>query len=117
LQDEDCVEHILMQCTYSRMVWGGILQAAGLQVEEPQMDSTFESWWTRVRSQVPSGDRRKLDTLIILVARTLWKQRNARVFANLPQQFGTERIVGMIKEEFNLWMFAKFGGSYATTGE
>jgi hypothetical protein len=62
-------------------------------------------------------DKRNFDTLVILVARTLWKQRNARIFANVSHQFGTEQIIGMIKEEFNMWMFAKFGGSYATLGE
>jgi hypothetical protein len=54
---------------------------------------------------------------VILVARALWKQRNAKVFANFSQQLGTEQIIGKIKEGFNLWMFAKFGGSYAMTGE
>jgi hypothetical protein len=27
------------------------------------------------------------------------------------------QIIPKIKEEFSLWMFAKFGGSYAMTGE
>jgi hypothetical protein len=30
---------------------------------------------------------------------------------------GTEQIIAKVKEEFSVWMFAKFGGSYATTGE
>jgi hypothetical protein len=30
---------------------------------------------------------------------------------------GTKPIIAKVKEEFSLWMFAKFGGSYATIGE
>jgi hypothetical protein len=60
--------------------------------------------------------RRRFDTLVILVARSLWKQRNAMVFANVSQQFGTDQIISRIKEEISLWMFAKFGGSYANDG-
>jgi hypothetical protein len=30
------------------------------------------------------------------------KQRNARVFANVAQQFSKVQIIGKIKEEFNL---------------
>jgi hypothetical protein len=33
------------------------------------------------------------------------------------QQLSTIQIIGKIKEEFNMWMFAKFRGSYATTEE
>jgi hypothetical protein len=116
-QEQDNVEHILLQCPYARMVWSEILQATGLLTDQPQPDSTLEVWWTRAQSWVQRRDKRKFDTLVILVLRTLWKQRNAWVFANVAQQLNTSQIIPKIKEEFSLWMFAKFGGSYATTGE
>jgi hypothetical protein len=117
LQGEDNVEHIIAQCPYARLVWTGCLQATGLRVDIPQVGDTLEGWWLEARSGVTVANRRGFDTLVILVARTLWKQRNARVFANTSQQFGTEQIILKIREEFSLLMFAKFGGSYATTGE
>jgi hypothetical protein len=39
---------------------------------------------------------------LISPRQTLWKQSNARVFGNIPQQWGTERIVESIIEEFKL---------------
>jgi hypothetical protein len=117
LQGEDNVEHILAQCPYARLVWTGCPHATGLRVDILQVGDTLEGWWLEARSRVTVANRRRFDTLVILVARTLWKQRNARVFANASQQFGTEQIILRIREEFSLWMFAKFGGSYATTGE
>jgi hypothetical protein len=35
----------------------------------------------------------------------------------MMQQLSTVQIIVKIKEEFNLWMFAKFRGSYDTTEE
>jgi hypothetical protein len=109
------VDHILMQCPYSRMVWFRCIQETGLQIEQPQMDSQFEAWWSRVRLNVLERNRRKFDALVILIGRTLWKQRNARVFGNIPQQWGTERIVESIIEEFKLWEIAFAGGSNTLT--
>jgi hypothetical protein len=82
LQGEDNVEHILAH------LFG--LHATGLRVDIPQVGDTLEGWWLEARSGVTVANRRRFDTLVILVARTLWKQRNARVFANASQQFGTE---------------------------
>jgi hypothetical protein len=48
-------------------------------------------------------------------ARTLWKQRNARVFGNVQQQWSTERIVESIQEEFRMWVLAFAGGSNTLT--
>jgi hypothetical protein len=83
LQGEDNVEHILAQCPYSRSVWVGCLHATGLHLREPEEGDTLERWWSVSRARVCNTNRRKFDTLVILVARSLWKQRNARVFANV----------------------------------
>jgi hypothetical protein len=64
---------------------------------------------------VPERNRRKFDALVILIGRTLWKQRNARVFGNTQLQWGTERIVENIIEEFKLWEVAFAGGSSTLT--
>jgi hypothetical protein len=115
LQEEDTVDHIIIQCPYSRMVWFRCLQVAGLQIDQPQMDNTFEEWWSRTRRIIHGRDRRRFDAFVILIARTLWKQRNARVFGNIQQQWGTERIVESIREEFKMWEIAYAGGSSTLT--
>jgi hypothetical protein len=79
------------------------------------MDNNLEQWWSMARTRVQTSDRRKFDALIILVARTLWKQRNARVFGNVQQQWSTKRIVDSIQDEFRLWVLAFAGGSSTLT--
>jgi hypothetical protein len=56
-------------------------------------------------------DMRGFDTLVLLTAWLLWKQRNARVFNNMPQQCNVPQLVVRIKEEFNAWNEARVGGS------
>ena len=54
--------------------------------------------------------RRRFDTLVILVAWKLWKQRNARVFGNLREQRTVEQLVDNTGEEFELWESGRTGG-------
>jgi hypothetical protein len=115
LQAEDRVDHILIQCPYSRMVWHGCFQAMRVHLDEPSIDDNLEKWWSATRSRVQKADRRKFDALVILIARTLWKQRNARVFGNMQMQWSTERIVDSVQEEFKLWELAFAGGSSTLT--
>jgi hypothetical protein len=115
LQVEDTVDHILIQCPYSRMVWRGCFQAMSVSLAEPSVEDNLEKWWSATRARVPKADRRKFDALVILIARTLWKQRNARVFRNVQMQWSTERIIGNVQEEFKLWELAFAGGSSTLT--
>jgi hypothetical protein len=39
LQEEDNIDHILVQCPFARQVWMVCLQAAGLVIQEPNTDS------------------------------------------------------------------------------
>jgi hypothetical protein len=75
------------------------------------MDSIFEEWWSRTRRQIQGWDMRRFDAFVALIARILWKQRNARVFGNIQQQWGMGRIVDSIKEEFKMWEISYAGGS------
>jgi hypothetical protein len=86
-----------------------------IKLEEPHMDNNLEKWWSAVRARVRTSDRRKFDALIILVARTLWKQRNAQVFGNVQQQWSTERIVDSIQDKFRMWVLAFAGGNSTLT--
>jgi hypothetical protein len=51
---------------------------------------------------VATKDRRKFDTLIILVAWMLWKQRNAVVFGNTRDQCSPIQLADRVREEFRL---------------
>jgi hypothetical protein len=49
--------------------------------------------------------------MVALVVRSLWKQRNARVFGNVRLQLSTDQLVNAIGEEFKLWEIARIGGA------
>jgi hypothetical protein len=83
LQEKDTVDHVLMQCPCARQVWFSCLITAGLNIVYPQRDSTLEAWWDAACELVHKRDRRGFETLIILTALSLWKQRNARAFGNI----------------------------------
>jgi hypothetical protein len=110
LQGEDTVNHVLVQCPYARQVWFGCLIAAGLHITEPTTDCSLESWWEAARRLVRKRDRRSFDTLVILSAWSIWKQRNARVFHNTGH-CNPHQLIDKIKAEFILWKSAKVGGS------
>jgi hypothetical protein len=97
------------------MVWYGCFQAMRIQLEELNIEDNLEKWWSTTRARVQKVDRRKFDALVILIARTLWKQRNVRVFGNVQMQWSTERIVDSVQEEFKLWEIAFVGGSSTLT--
>jgi hypothetical protein len=101
-----------MRCPYARQVWFGCITAAGLSIVEPNRDSSLESWWSSARELVRRKDRKSFDTLVILIAWQIWKQRNARVFGNIQLQFSTTQMLTRIKEEFDLWKLAERGEEY-----
>ena len=47
---------------------------------------------------------------MILIVWALWKQRNARLFNNVRQQFSVTVLVDRIVDEFKLWREAGVGG-------
>jgi hypothetical protein len=81
----------------------------GSQLQEPQENTNLEIWWTEARKRLRREDRRYFDTLVLLVAWTLWKQRNARVFGNIERQLSTEQIIDTVIEELSLWRVARGG--------
>jgi hypothetical protein len=110
LQAEDTVDHILVHCPHSRVVWHGCLREFGLGSLTPQYEESIRAWWDKARGRVRKQDRKRFDTLVILASWTLWKQRNARVFGNTSAQRNSTQIVTSILEEFKLWETARVGG-------
>jgi hypothetical protein len=78
--------------------------------------ATGEEWWSESRKECLNRIK-KIDAMVALVARSLWKQRNARVFDNVRRQLSTEQLVEAIEEEFKLWELARNGGSTSDARE
>jgi hypothetical protein len=109
LQEEDTAQHILGHCVYAREVWHLCLQGIGLNIVEPQRSITFQAWWLAARGLIRKEDRKRFDSLVILVAWMLWKQRNARVFGSTREFCNTTQLVSRIREEFRVWELAFLG--------
>jgi hypothetical protein len=73
----------------------------GYRYLEPQANGELENWW-QSRDIVQKRDRRKFDTLVILLSWMIWKQWNARVFGNTRDQCNVAQLTERIKAEFIL---------------
>jgi hypothetical protein len=90
-------------------VWHLCLREIGLNLAEPQRSITFEDWWLAARGLIRKEDRKRFDSLVILVAWMLWKQRNARVFGNTREFCNATQLVSRIRDEFRVWEQAFLG--------
>ena len=109
MQDEDNVDHILLQCPYAREVWYNTWDT--LQINTPPSTSTETTleWWLRARKSFQGPDRRGFDTTVTAVLWALWKQRNARVFNRGEQVRTPTSLVRHIFGEIKLWKLARVG--------
>ena len=110
-QEEDTVDHILLQCVFSRQVWFRCTTRVGLTADLcPKNDSSLVQWWTDTRKRIDKQSRKGFDTLVMLICWTIWKQRNARVFDTgiIKNEWD---IVDSIFDELRTWAKAgAFGG-------
>ena len=100
--------HLTVQCSYAREVWYGVLLPYRLHRFTPNSTSTLQDWWPVLSAAVSRRRRRAINSLVILVARCLWLERNSRVFdryATMPWI-----VTKKIADEFELWKKAKLRG-------
>lgn len=83
-----------------------MLRPAGLQHLTPTVEDLLDVWWLRTRKVVPKALRKGFDSLVILVAWRIWKERNARVFDN--RHMVATALVQEIRSELQLWYQAGF---------
>ncbi|BAF25193.1 Os09g0440000, partial [Oryza sativa Japonica Group] len=60
-------------------------------------ESSFHNWLCESRMKIGERHRRGFDTVMILVAWTIWKKRNNRIF-NQQQRSWTEVVKAMAEE-------------------
>jgi hypothetical protein len=81
-QCDETIDHLLVQCVYSREVWFKFVRRFHWSQLGPAADDTFCAWWLRSRKLVQKGRRKTFDSVVALVSWSLWLQRNDRVFKN-----------------------------------
>jgi hypothetical protein len=85
------------------------MSRVGIQLQEPRENTNLDRWWEEARKRLRKEDRRWFDTFVLLIAWTLWNQRNARVFGNLQRQLSMEQIFDRVVEEFSLLRVTRDG--------
>jgi hypothetical protein len=76
-QGEETINHLLTGCVFAREVWTLVLQNLGLPHLAPQPANVrFSRWWRETTTEAPKETRKGINSLIILVAWEIWKQRN-----------------------------------------
>ena len=96
---------IFSPVVFAREVWHMVLSKCNLQSLTPSLhNSELIPWWLRSRKLMGKALRKSFDSLVILVAWTLWKERNQRVFqrANLS----APELCNFIMDEIRVWGYA-----------
>jgi hypothetical protein len=81
------------------------------------MESWLErlDWFTEVVGRPRAAQAKGIQSLLILVCWSLWRERNARVFYNREKH--TSALISEIKDEVRLWIRAGAKCLAATVGE
>jgi hypothetical protein len=92
---DETLNHLSLHCPYARAIWAGIVAQLGLPDITPTGDFGINDWWLQETARFTKVDRRSGNSLIMLTPRSLWLERNARVFEDkrLPHAVTTRLIV------------------------
>ena len=94
-----------MSCVFSRQIWFNVIQRLGLQGLAPQPDDhSFEDWWDQASRRVADQAKMGLNSVVILVAWSLW----TGVFDGL--QPSISGLLSTIRDELHLWDLARARG-------
>jgi hypothetical protein len=114
-QEAETMDHLLVGCSFSKEVWFKSLRPWRWQNLTPYQEHSLVEWWIRSRKQVPKGRRKAYDSLVLLVTRCIWLQRNSRVCRN--HRSTRLQVVHQVLTNFELWCKAKLIDRSALVGE
>jgi hypothetical protein len=102
LQEPETVEHLLVQCSFSREVWFRCGQQVGINFIVPDANNNLKDWWTGERKRFRKQDRGWFDELVCMVGYAIWKNRNAWTFGNTRRQHSALTLSNLIFDECRL---------------
>uniref|UniRef100_A0A453LLD9 Uncharacterized protein n=1 Tax=Aegilops tauschii subsp. strangulata TaxID=200361 RepID=A0A453LLD9_AEGTS len=62
------------------IIWSSMLIWANFHEAFPSTNLSLEEWWDKARSRLQGDKKRALNSLVILVVWSIWRERNRRVF-------------------------------------
>lgn len=106
-QDPESCGHLFLGCVLTRQLWYMLLSPLRLQSLMPTgVECNLADWWLRGRELLQPKVQPSFDSLMLLAAWTMWKERNTRVFrgkASTAQVIFKELLL-----EAELWCKAGF---------
>ena len=80
-QADESIDHLLIECVFSRQFWYYILRQVGIHSLAPQpSDTSFDDWWEKASAATSGLTQKGLNSLIVLEAWIIWNHRNSCVF-------------------------------------
>lgn len=106
-QEEDTVDHILLQCVFARQIWHNCFMQARIGLDlVPSTEDTLQHWWMSARKRMPKINRKGFDSFTMLLCWHLWKNRNNKVFRPGSQPVTVGSFTSNYFEELRRWMRA-----------
>jgi hypothetical protein len=106
LQEAKTIDHLLLSCSISRSIWFQVLSGLGRPDLTPDADASLVDWWIRVATTYPTKLTRKICSILLLVFRSIWLERNSRIFK--LKSHSIEFILDSIIEEAKRWKTVGF---------
>lgn len=107
-QDVESITHLVLGCVFSRELWFLLLSPLGLLplMPIPGGEQGLGSWWLDQRERLDHSNRSAYDSMLILLAWTVWKERNNRVFDRASRS--PTQLFAVIVAEVEDWISAGF---------
>jgi hypothetical protein len=99
------IDHLSVGCTFGHRVWAGVNRRLGFTLPVPSHDVSLAKWWTSTVAHLPSGRRKDGNSIIMLVIRSIWLERNARVFEGKASP--SDVVLDMVVDTWCAWMAAR----------
>jgi hypothetical protein len=103
-QHSESIDHLLVGC---RVFAGGlVLHAAYLGETALGANDRLVDWWLWSRKRITKEERKGFDSFVLLIAWSLWKERNARVYDAVLCR--PHEVVAAVRASGRLWVTAGF---------
>ena len=103
--EDETMDHLTMKCTYAAVIWAGINARLGVALPSPDGHSSLAMWWPASVRALSRIDQKTANSLIMLVIRAIWLERNARVFEG--QALPPGHVLESIIDEWSLWALCR----------
>jgi hypothetical protein len=103
-QHDESIDHILVACPESHQLWWAVLFKIGLPWCLPVSEESFCLWFCNSRLKVAQTSRWGFDTIATLVAWTIRKERNNRVFNSQERTWA--EVARAMAAKAALWQLA-----------